>query len=36
MRNVRDERYVEGADRPGAIAQFGSPPAWLLTVPCTF
>jgi iron complex outermembrane recepter protein len=32
MRNVLDERYVEGADRSGAIAMFGSPPAWLLTI----
>lgn len=32
VRNVLDERYVEGADRSGAIAMFGSPPAWLLTL----
>jgi iron complex outermembrane receptor protein len=32
IRNVLDERYVEGADRAGAIAQFGSPTAALLTV----
>ena len=32
VRNVLDERYVEGADRSGAIAMFGSPPAWLLSL----
>jgi outer membrane receptor protein involved in Fe transport len=32
VRNVFDERYVEGADRTGAYAQFGSPTAALLTV----
>jgi len=32
IRNVLDERYVEGADRTSAIAQFGSPTAALLTV----
>ena len=32
IRNVLDERYVEGADRTSAIAQFGSPTAVLLTV----
>jgi hypothetical protein len=32
IRNVLDERYVEGADRAGSIAQFGSPTAALLTV----
>jgi outer membrane receptor protein involved in Fe transport len=32
IRNVLDERYIEGADRPSAIAQFGSPTAALLTV----
>lgn len=32
IRNVLDERYVEGADRAGAIAQFGAPTAALLTV----
>jgi len=32
VRNLLDERYVEGADRSNAIAQFGSPTAWLLTV----
>lgn len=31
VRNVLDERYVEGADRGESIAQFGSPPAWLFT-----
>lgn len=36
IRNVLDERYIEGADRPGAIAQFGSPTAALLTVRRTF
>jgi iron complex outermembrane recepter protein len=30
-RNVFNERYVEGADRVGAYAQFGSPTAYLLT-----
>lgn len=32
VRNVTDEKYVEGADRTGAYAQFGSPRAALLTV----
>jgi hypothetical protein len=32
VRNLFDERYVEGADRSSAIAQFGSPTAWLLSV----
>jgi outer membrane receptor protein involved in Fe transport len=32
IRNLRDERYVEGADRIGALAQFGSPRAALLSV----
>jgi iron complex outermembrane receptor protein len=32
VRNIFDERYIEGADRSGAIAMFGSPPAWLLTM----
>jgi outer membrane receptor protein involved in Fe transport len=32
LRNVTDERYIEGADRPGAYAQFGSPTAAMLTV----
>lgn len=32
VRNVLDEKYVEGADRAGAYAQFGSPRAALLTV----
>lgn len=32
VRNVFDEVYVAGADRTGAQAQFGSPPAVLLTV----
>lgn len=32
IRNVLDERYVEGADRASALAQFGSPTAALLTV----
>jgi hypothetical protein len=32
VRDVLDERYVEGADRSDAIAMFGSPPAWLLTL----
>ncbi|WP_153067385.1 TonB-dependent siderophore receptor [Steroidobacter cummioxidans] len=36
IRNVLDERYVEGADRPGAIAQFGTPTAALLTVRRSF
>lgn len=36
IRNVLDERYVEGADRPGAIAQFGAPTAALLTVRRSF
>ncbi|MEJ1961095.1 MAG: TonB-dependent siderophore receptor [Gammaproteobacteria bacterium] len=31
VRNVLDERYVEGADRSSAIAQFGSPTAVLFT-----
>ena len=31
VRNVLDERYIEGADRSAGIAQFGSPPAWLFT-----
>lgn len=30
IRNVFDEKYIEGADRPGAYAQFGSPTAFLL------
>jgi outer membrane receptor for ferric coprogen and ferric-rhodotorulic acid len=36
IRNVTDERYIEGADRPGAIAQFGSPTAAMLTVRRSF
>lgn len=32
VRNVTDETYIEGADRPGAIAFFGSPTAALLSV----
>jgi outer membrane receptor for monomeric catechols len=32
VRNVFDERYIEGADRAGAIAFFGSPTAFLLTM----
>jgi outer membrane receptor protein involved in Fe transport len=32
VRNLFDEKYVEGADRTGAYAQFGSPRAVLLTV----
>jgi outer membrane receptor for ferric coprogen and ferric-rhodotorulic acid len=32
MRNLFDARYVEGADRIGAYAQFGSPRAALLSV----
>lgn len=32
VRNVFDERYVEGADRTSSYAQFGSPTAALLTV----
>jgi iron complex outermembrane receptor protein len=32
IRNVFDERYIEGADRATAIAHFGSPTAALLTV----
>ncbi|MGH7964621.1 MAG: TonB-dependent siderophore receptor [Candidatus Binatia bacterium] len=32
VRNVLDEKYVEGADRPGAYALFGSPTAVLLQV----
>jgi hypothetical protein len=27
-----EKRHVEGADRSGAIAQFGSLPGWLLTL----
>lgn len=32
IRNVTDEKYIEGADRPGAIAFFGSPTAAVLSV----
>lgn len=32
VRNLLDERYVEGADRIGGIAQFGSPRAALLSM----
>ena len=32
VRNVTDERYIEGADRPSGYAQFGSPTAVMLTV----
>lgn len=32
LRNVLDERYVEGADRSNSLAMFGSPPAWMLTI----
>jgi iron complex outermembrane receptor protein len=32
IRNLFDERYIEGADRSNALAQFGSPTAALLTV----
>jgi TonB-dependent siderophore receptor len=32
IRNILDERYIEGTDRPGAYAQFGSPTAAMLTV----
>ncbi len=32
IRNLFDERYVEGVERPGSYAQFGSPTAVLLTV----
>jgi TonB-dependent siderophore receptor len=32
VRNITDERYIEGADRPGAYAQFGSPTAAMLTL----
>lgn len=32
VRNVTDEFYIEGADRPGSIAFLGSPPAALLSV----
>jgi TonB-dependent siderophore receptor len=32
VRNLFDRRYVEGADRIGALAQFGSPRAALLSV----
>lgn len=32
VRNLFDEKYVEGADRTGAYAQFGAPRAVLLTV----
>ncbi|MGQ0696651.1 MAG: TonB-dependent siderophore receptor [Panacagrimonas sp.] len=32
VRNLTDETYIEGADRPGAYAQFGSPTAALLSV----
>jgi TonB-dependent siderophore receptor len=35
IRNVTDEKYIEGADRPGAIAFFGSPTAALLSVKYT-
>jgi iron complex outermembrane recepter protein len=35
-RNVFNERYVEGADRTGAYAQFGSPTAVLATVRIEF
>jgi TonB-dependent siderophore receptor len=31
VRNLLDEKYVEGADRPSAIAQWGSPTAFLLS-----
>jgi TonB-dependent siderophore receptor len=36
VRNVFDERYIEGADRISAYAQFGSPTAALLTVRRSF
>ena len=32
IRNLFDERYVEGVERPGSYAQFGSPTAVLFTV----
>lgn len=32
VRNLTDERYIEGADRIGSLAQFGSPRAALLSV----
>jgi outer membrane receptor protein involved in Fe transport len=32
VRNVLDERYIEGADRANAYTMFGSPTAFLLTV----
>lgn len=32
VRNVTDEVYIEGADRPSAYAQFGSPTAAMLSV----
>ena len=35
VRNITDETYIEGADRPGAIAFFGSPTAALLSVKYT-
>jgi TonB-dependent siderophore receptor len=36
LRNLFNETYVEGADRIGAYAQFGSPRAWLLSARMTF
>ncbi len=36
VRNVFDERYVEGFDREGGFAQFGSPTAALLSVRYAF
>ncbi|WP_420466051.1 TonB-dependent siderophore receptor [Panacagrimonas sp.] len=35
VRNLTDEHYIEGADRRGAYAQFGSPTAMLLSVKYT-
>lgn len=32
LRNVTDETYIEGADRPGAIAFFGAPTAALFSI----
>jgi iron complex outermembrane receptor protein len=32
VRNVLDERYIEGADRTSAYAMFGSPTALLLSI----
>ena len=32
VRNLTNRRYIEGADRSGGLANFGSPTAWLLNV----